>query len=81
LKPFEERFFTGNKERDAELKATIRAVFSSPSGKAILNRLISAAPPLGHSENMTPHLHGNCEVVALLTRFGTAAGLPENQPQ
>jgi hypothetical protein len=45
--------------------------FDTVSGRKLLTLLCSVRHPLSHLEGMTPHQHGNCEVVALLWRYGS----------
>lgn len=69
---FEERLFPKDKEDVVRFQSACRAVFASPQGKVVLGMLCGAAHPLKHSSSMTPHEHGQCEVVATLWRFGSS---------
>ena len=55
-----------------------RDTFDTVAGRRLLAILCAARHPLSHADGMTPHQHGNCEVVAFLWRYGSAEPtLPE----
>ncbi|WP_050025158.1 hypothetical protein [Verrucomicrobium sp. BvORR034] len=68
---FEEKLF-GKPEEARRFREAARAVFGSAEGRLVLAMLCRAAHPLQHTQGMTEHEHGQCEVVATLWRFGSA---------
>lgn len=68
---FEEKLFR-KPEHMEHFRAAARTIFSSAEGKIVLAALCGAAHPLKHSDGMTPHEHGQSEVVATLWRFGSS---------
>jgi len=71
---FEERLLRKDAKRAEQFKGAAKAVFGTPEGKVLLGALVEAAHPLAHFDGMTAHEHGNCEVVALLWRYGSEDG-------
>jgi hypothetical protein len=72
---FEEKLF-GKPEEARRFREAARSVFGSAEGRLVLAMLCRAAHPLQHTQGMTEHEHGQCEVVATLWRFGsTEAGI------
>lgn len=69
------------KPEDAEaLRHLCQKVFGSADGKTLLSKLCAARHPMLHTEDMTPHEHGQAEVVAMLWRFGALDPRPP-EPQ
>ena len=65
------------KPEDAEVFHNLcQRVFASPDGRALLAKLCAARHPMKHAEGMTPHEHGQAEVIATLWRFGAINTLP-----
>ena len=71
---FEERLLRKDAKRAEAFKAAARAVFGTAEGRIVLGALVEAAHPLAHFDGMTAHEHGQCEVVALLWRYGSQDG-------
>lgn len=63
-------------EAAQEFKILCQNAFNSPSGKKLLKILCEARHPLAHLPGMSDHMHGNCEVVALLWRYGAEEFVP-----
>lgn len=65
-----------------QFEADCREVFGTPAGGRVLARLCMARHPLAHFDGMTPHQHGQAEVIATLWRFGsTSPTLPQPTTQ
>lgn len=76
---FEQKLFDGWKpEAIAEFRANAQRCFSTVAGKTVLAELVKAAHPMRHSESMSAHEHGQCEVVATLWRFGSLDPVPSS---
>lgn len=80
---FEEKLFASNNkaaETDSvkRFQAAARAIFATSEGRIVLGMLCGAAHPLKHSDGMTPHEHGQSEVVATLWRFGSSDTVIQN---
>lgn len=67
---FEEKLFV-KPEEAKRFQMAARAIFTTAEGKIVLGMLCGAAHPLRHTQGMTDHEHGQCEVVSTLWRFGS----------
>lgn len=71
--------------KKGRFKELCSSVFQSPEGSELLAILCVAAHPLDHSDGLTPHQHGQREVIAALWRYGASSNViytdPEPQPQ
>lgn len=78
---FEQRLI--KRPEDArELRNLCQSVFGGEHGRALLSKLCAARHPMMHHEAMTPHEHGQAEVIATLWRFGAIDPIPpQPQPQ
>lgn len=57
-------------------------IFRTPAGARVLARLCMTVHPLAHVDGMTPHQHGQAEVIATLWRFGSLSpDLPQPEPK
>jgi|GEM_PF-3157755 len=69
-------YLTANGTMPQALIAACRDTFDTPSGRLLLKALCAIRHPMAHVEGMTPHQHGNCEVVALLWRYASNEPMP-----
>lgn len=79
MNALELRLFGGDAKRKERFRSAAQTIFAGAEGRYVLGELIKAAPPLAHSDGMTAHQHGNCEVVALLWLHGSPYGSMPDQ--
>lgn len=70
---FEQKLFGNDKDRAKKFRELAVQTFGDGTGKQLLAMLCGAANPLEHRDGMTPHEHGQREVVATLWRWGSSS--------